>query len=199
MLLEIGVPGGRTGCRTFDDALALARRSRASAALRLAGIECYEGLSAKGDSEIDRANADSLMQRVTEIALRCDREHLFETDDVIVSAGGSAIFDLVVPRAKPVLSRPVGGLLRSGCYVTHDHGLYRRMVAVANLRLACGQRPAGRARSLGTGAVAARAGARDPRGRPARPVVRLEVPIPIARGTRRPHVQARRRTGRSAG
>ena len=137
MLLEIGVPGGRTGCRTFDDALALARRARASAALRLAGIECYEGLSAKGDSEIDRANADTLMQRVTEIALQCDREHLFEASEVIVSAGGSAIFDLVVPALRPVLSRPVVGLLRSGCYVTHDHGFYRRMVAVANLRLGC--------------------------------------------------------------
>jgi D-serine dehydratase len=137
VLLEIGVPGGRSGCRTFDEALALARRARASTALRLAGIECYEGLDAKGDSEIDRAYAGALMARVTEIALQCDREHLFEADEVLVSAGGSAIFDLVVPALRPALSRPVAGLLRSGCYVTHDHGLYRRMVAVANLRLGC--------------------------------------------------------------
>jgi len=137
VLLEIGVPGGRCGCRTLDDALALARRARASAALRLAGIECYEGLGATGDSRIDRANADALMQRVTEVALQCDREHLFEADEVIVSAGGSAIFDLVVPALRPALSRPVTGLLRSGCYVTHDHGFYRRMVAAANLRLGC--------------------------------------------------------------
>ena len=137
VLLEIGVPGGRSGCRTFDEALALARRARASTALRLAGIECYEGLGAKGDSELDRAYAGALMARVTEIALQCDREHLFEADEVLVSAGGSAIFDLVVPALRPALSRPVAGLLRSGCYVTHDHGLYRRMVAVANLRLGC--------------------------------------------------------------
>lgn len=139
VLLEIGVAGGRSGCRSFDAALVLARRARASAALRLAGIECYEGLGVKGDSEMDRANAAALMQRVTEVALQCDREQLFEADEVIVSAGGSAIFDLVVPALKPVLSRPVVGLLRSGCYVTHDHGLYRRMVAVANLRLGCDQ------------------------------------------------------------
>ncbi len=137
VLLEIGVPGGRSGCRTFDEALALARRARASTALRLAGIECYEGLGAKGDSELDRAYAGALMARVTEIALQCDREHLFEADEVLISAGGSAIFDLVVPALRPALSRPVAGLLRSGCYVTHDHGLYRRMVAVANLRLGC--------------------------------------------------------------
>lgn len=137
VLLEVGVPGGRTGCRTVEEALALARRTRASTALRLAGVECYEGLGAKGDSEIDRAYADALMKRVTEIALQCDREDLFECDEVFVSAGGSAIFDLVVPALRPVLSRPVAWLLRSGCYVTHDHGLYRRMVAVANLRLGC--------------------------------------------------------------
>jgi len=137
VLLEIGVPGGRSGCRTHDEALALARRARASTALRLAGIECYEGLGVKGDTEFDRANADALMARVTEIAVQCDREQLFETDEVLVSAGGSAIFDLVVPALRPALSRPVVGLLRSGCYVTHDHGHYRRLVAVANLRLGC--------------------------------------------------------------
>ena len=139
VLLEIGVPGGRGGCRSFDDALALARRARASAALRLAGIECYEGLGVTGDSAADRANADALMRRVTEVALQCDREGLFEASEVIVSAGGSAIFDLVVPALKPALSRPVIGLLRSGCYVTHDHGFYRRLVALANLRLGCDQ------------------------------------------------------------
>jgi D-serine dehydratase len=137
VLLEIGVPGGRSGCRTADEAHALARRARASAAVRLAGIECYEGLGAKGDSEVDRAYADALMARVTEVALQCDRESLFEADEVIVSAGGSGIFDLVVPALKPALSRPVVGLLRSGCYVTHDHGLYRRLVAVANRRMGC--------------------------------------------------------------
>jgi D-serine dehydratase len=137
VLLEIGVPGGRSGCRTYDEALTLARRARASTALRLAGIECYEGLGVKGDTEFDRANADALMARVTEIALQCDLEQLFEADEVVVSAGGSAIFDLVVPALRPALSRPVVGLLRSGCYVTHDHGHYRRLVAVANLRLGC--------------------------------------------------------------
>ena len=163
VLLEIGVPGGRTGCRTFDDALALARRARASAALRLAGIECYEGLGAKGDSEIDRANADALMQRVTEIALQCDREKLFEADEVIVSAGGSAIFDLVVPALKTG-AVAAGGRTAALRLLRHarprllsPHG--RGGEPAPRLR----QGAAGRTRSLGARAVAARAGARDPR------------------------------------
>jgi D-serine dehydratase len=137
VLLEVGVPGGRTGCRTTDDAAALARRAQASPAVVLAGIECYEGLNATGDDAKDRAFTDALMQRVTDIATLADRENLFERDEVIVSAGGSAIFDLVVPGLKPVLTRQVSGLLRSGCYVTHDQGNYRRLVSVVNQRIGC--------------------------------------------------------------
>ncbi|MBT9457654.1 MAG: alanine racemase [Burkholderiaceae bacterium] len=138
VLLELGTVGGRTGCRTADEAIALARAARASSAVSLAGIECYEGLGAKGDSTADVPFAQALMDRVTAIALQCEQEALFETDEIIVSAGGSAIFDLVVPALRPALRRPVIGLLRSGCYITHDHGFYKRMVSVVNQRLACG-------------------------------------------------------------
>src|SRR5438105_12318757 len=49
-LLELGIPGGRTGCRTSTEALALARVIAASAVVDLAGVECYEGLQVTGDS-----------------------------------------------------------------------------------------------------------------------------------------------------
>ena len=138
VLLEIGLDGGRTGCRTPEQALALARRMRASAAVRLVGLECYEGLWASGATEADRTLADTLMGRVVTMLRHCDEAHLFECDEVLVSAGGSAIFDLVVSHLSPRLSQPVRGLLRSGCYVTHDHGSYQRMMGVMNSRLACG-------------------------------------------------------------
>lgn len=137
VLLELGLPGGRTGCRTHEDAVALARLVRDSGVVQLAGIECYEGLAATGDDAADRAHAQSLMDRVARIAQQCDQEDLFAAQEVIVSAGGSAIFDLVVPGLKPQLGRQVLGLLRSGCYVTHDHGFYKRMVSAVNRRLGC--------------------------------------------------------------
>ncbi|WP_284618138.1 amino acid deaminase [Aquabacterium humicola] len=137
VLVEVGVPGGRTGCRTRDDALALARRVKASPALALAGIECYEGLGAQAGDAQDRQYADALMQRFTEVVLSADRERLFERDQIVLSAGGSAIFDLVVPGLKPQLARPVLGLLRSGCYVTHDQGNYTRLVSLVNRRIGC--------------------------------------------------------------
>ena len=138
VLLEIGLDGGRTGCRSHGLALALARRVRGSLALRLVGIECYEGLWATGRNADDAALAHSLLQRVAEVASECDQDDLFETDEVLISAGGSAIFDLVTPHMKPVLSKPVRGLLRSGCYLTHDDGSYKRYMAAMDTRLGCG-------------------------------------------------------------
>jgi D-serine dehydratase len=138
VLLEIGLDGGRTGCRSHDQAMALARRLHASAATRLVGIECYEGLWATGRSADDQVLVQGLLQRVSAVALQCEREALFECDEVLLSAGGSSIFDLVAPQLKPALSRPVRGVLRSGCYVTHDHGSYKRYLAAMNTRLACG-------------------------------------------------------------
>lgn len=138
VLLEIGLDGGRTGCRDQASALQLAYRLDAGNATRLVGIECYEGLWAKGDSQADTALADNLMARVVAIAQECDASDMFASPEIIISAGGSSIFDLVARHMRPGLSRPVRALLRSGCYVTHDHGNYKRMMSVMNSRLSCG-------------------------------------------------------------
>lgn len=127
-LLEIGIPGKRTGCRTQDEALAVAAAIHASPALRLGGIECYEGNVAQGDSEHDRRAVEALMRRVVDAAKGCDQAGFFDNDEVLMTAGGSALFDLVTDGLKPRLSRPVRGVLRSGCYVTHDHGSYMNLL-----------------------------------------------------------------------
>ena len=137
VLLELGLPGGRTGCRTHEAALALAQRLHASTAVSFVGIECYEGLGAQGRTEVDAPYANALMDRVEVLARECDRRGLFDSPEVLLSAGGSAIFDLVATRLTPALGRPVRGLLRSGCYITHDHGHYKRFVGVVESRLGC--------------------------------------------------------------
>ena len=136
-LIEIGVEGARTGCRTHAQAVALAGRLRASDAAKLVGVECYEGQGATGESGPDTAYADALMDRVEAVALHCVENGLFECDEVLVSAGGSALYDLVARRMKPVLGMPVRGLLRSGCYVTHDHGTYQRLQVSIDARMRC--------------------------------------------------------------
>ena len=138
VLLEIGVPGGRTGCRDLAQALALAARLHDSAAVRLVGVECYEGLAATGQSAQDEPYAHHLMDLVQAVARACDAQNLFDSDEVLLTAGGSAIFDLVAPGLKLLLSRPVIGLLRSGCYITHDQGTYKRMMSAVTERIGCG-------------------------------------------------------------
>jgi len=127
-LVELGVPEGRTGARTFDAALAVARAVAASKAVALSGIECYEGLQVTGDSARDQIVVDGLMQRVHDVALACDREGIFAGPPIILSAGGSAAFDIVARDLPMKLSKPVLTILRSGCYVTHDSGFYNRML-----------------------------------------------------------------------
>ena len=68
VMLEIGLAGGRTGCRTHDEARGAGRRLHASAAVRLVGIECYEGQGANGDTAHDAPYASALMDRVEAIA-----------------------------------------------------------------------------------------------------------------------------------
>ncbi|MES2938935.1 MAG: alanine racemase [Pseudomonadota bacterium] len=138
VLLEIGVTGGRTGCRTHEDALQVAQAVRASRATRLVGIECYEGLGATGQSGPDIDYAQALLLRLRAIARDCDARQLFEGEEILLTAGGSAIFDLVAGELTMQLSRPVRGLLRSGCYVTHDNGQYQRMMSAVAARMGCG-------------------------------------------------------------
>ncbi|NML46156.1 amino acid deaminase [Ramlibacter sp. G-1-2-2] len=129
VLLEMGVPGQRTGCRTLEEALPLAEALARSPATRLGGIECYEGGVARCDSEHDAREVTALVRRVLEAAQACDTRGLFADGEILLTAGGSAVFDLVVPLLRAQgLSRPVRGVLRSGCYVTHDHLNYARFL-----------------------------------------------------------------------
>ena len=140
VLLEMGITGQRTGCRNSSQALALARALAQSKAVRLGGIECYEGGLATCDSAHDSAAVTELVRRVMDVVQACQRESLWNLaagDEVIISAGGSAVFDLVIPLLQARLeggppgpaAPPVRGVLRSGCYLTHDHGNYRRFLA----------------------------------------------------------------------
>jgi D-serine dehydratase len=126
VLLEVGVAGGRTGCRTVDEAMHVARAVAASRSVRLSGVECFEGLSVTGDSDADRIVVERWMHAVQQVARQCDAEGLYGTAEVTLSAGGSAVFDLVARSLPTQLSRPVRTILRSGCYVTHDSHFYER-------------------------------------------------------------------------
>jgi D-serine deaminase-like pyridoxal phosphate-dependent protein len=131
VLVELGHSGGRTGCRSVAEALAVARAAAASDRLRLAGVAGYEG----------SVGHDRMAETLTAVATFCDTlgqtaaaidgESLFDVsaEFVVVTAGGSIYYDVVARQLAGLrLPRsPARLVLRSGAYVTHDHGLYARI------------------------------------------------------------------------
>lgn len=130
VLIELGLPNGRTGCRSDPEALNLARRIRSMPALMLAGVEGYEGLLVGSDRAHDLSAIDEFLDRLLRLTAELDAQSLFPGHDILVSAGGTAYFDRVaeaMARFAP-LSRSLTPILRSGCYLTHDHGFYHGLL-----------------------------------------------------------------------
>lgn len=126
LLLEGGIVGGRTGCRTMEDAMALARAiKQRSPWVALRGIEGFEG-TVKGETPNERADkARVFIDFLGAVASACQEEDLFAPGPVILSAGGSTYYDLVVDgfaRADIAGARLV---TRSGCYLSNDSALYK--------------------------------------------------------------------------
>ncbi|MGO4804739.1 alanine racemase [Arthrobacter sp. 2MCAF15] len=132
VLIDVGTPGGRTGVRSLDDGLLLAELVRATPGLRLVGVAGYEGVVPNSRAEETVAAVDRHCQLVRDIYLAAAA--FFETATPIYSMGGSAFPDRVVeflPDAGQVPGTRI--ILRSGCYVTHDHGTYAAVSPVPGL------------------------------------------------------------------
>jgi D-serine deaminase-like pyridoxal phosphate-dependent protein len=121
VLIELGGP--RAGCRTVERALEVA--DAIAPPLYLAGVEGFEGtLPAE---EVDDFLA---FMRTTVEAL----DGRFG-DEIIVTAGGSAFFDRVAEQLRFAGLR-VRVVVRAGCYLTHDDGLYAEATPLPELRAA---------------------------------------------------------------
>ena len=120
VLVDIGWLGGRTGVRGADEALELAHLVASTAKISLAGVSSYEG----GLDGVDRVREHFAIVR--EVVRRMSDEHLGGRHP-IVTAGGSAYFDLVASEFAGDWARELGVqlILRSGAYISHDHGIYR--------------------------------------------------------------------------
>lgn len=118
--------GARTGVRTEAECAAVADAVAAAPTLRLVGVAGYEGEVPGADPE----RVHAWLRRLVALAVDFDKAGRFAgVDEIVVSAGGSAWFDAVadVFAGIPELSLPVLKLLRSGAYVSHDDGHYRRI------------------------------------------------------------------------
>ena len=124
VLLEIGQPGGRTGARddaAVDAVLTAIDRTRGRVAL--AGVEAFEGLVARRRPDPPDERVERLVERVAETTRRLRALGALAPDHLL-TAGGSVSFDLVADLLGPLAVAPTRLVLRSGCYLTHDHGMY---------------------------------------------------------------------------
>ncbi|MEA2227125.1 MAG: hypothetical protein QOF04_755 [Solirubrobacteraceae bacterium] len=127
VLLELG--GTRAGCRTDEQAIAVAGAVAASAHLALAGVEGFEGTLGGDRTPATIAAVDAFLDRMAALAARLDADGAFAgVEEIVLTAGGSALFDRVAERLGAVagLGRRARVVLRSGCYLTHDDGIYAR-------------------------------------------------------------------------
>lgn len=129
VLVEIGVPGGRAGVRTADEAEAVARAIDAASALQLVGVSLYEGVVA-GESREEREAAVRALAASTRDVVRrlgplLERAGI---EEIVVTGGGSTYPDVVADELGGAweTALPVRVVLRSGAYITHDHGIYER-------------------------------------------------------------------------
>ncbi len=121
VLIELGHLGGRTGVRGVDAALELARAAYEQPLVHLRGIAGYEGTVPGIRTDEGLLRVDGFLDELRDAAL-ASMELL--GDDGFVTVGGSMYLDRVRERLADVPGQGLPVAVRSGCYLTHDHGLY---------------------------------------------------------------------------
>ncbi|RJG47895.1 amino acid deaminase [Motilimonas pumila] len=123
VLLEIGVSGGRCGCRTPEQIQQTLDVIHTSEYLQLAGVEFYEGVI-HGDNEVTLIKqfvAHMIEQTLTLLAAKA-----FDTSRVLLTGAGSAWYDLVAESFQQArLPSQIIPVIRPGCYLIHDTGIYQ--------------------------------------------------------------------------
>ncbi|MFK4090358.1 amino acid deaminase [Kribbella sp. NPDC020789] len=124
VLVELGAPGGRTGARDLETAEAVAAAVADAPTLRLVGVAGYEGAVGEGVDEAGLSAVRAFLRDMAELHSRLGKLY-DESITPIVTAGGSEYFELVAEVLAPLTDARV--VVRSGAYISHDDGLYRRV------------------------------------------------------------------------
>lgn len=128
VVVELGGMGGRAGARDLDAAHKVAMAVRSARGLRLAGIGGYEGAIAHDDSVADLHRVDAFLRGLRDL----HDSVTYQVDDPIVTVGGSQYYDQIAAELGDLDGARV--VLRAGSYISHDDGVYSRMVPAARGR-----------------------------------------------------------------
>ncbi len=125
VLVELGHPGGRTGCRDIADATAIAQAVGEAPSLRLAGAAGFEGSIGHDGSPATPAAVARYCRELRSLGELLARS---APGELILTAGGSMFFDIVAQELTAGWAgRPPTVVLRSGVYIAFDHGIYAQM------------------------------------------------------------------------
>lgn len=137
VLVELGMSGGRTGCRDDSQVATIAEAILRAQHLRLAGVAGYEGVVGRDvGEEATLLAVRTFLARLVEagrtVARLRQADEWAASKPLVVTAGGSVYFD----EAAAVLGSADYGVdsavvLRSGCYVVHDHQMYAELTPSA--------------------------------------------------------------------
>lgn len=122
VLVELGVNGGRAGVRNHEQLQStLESLARWKDAVVLCGVELYEGVLD------DETAIRSFLRHAVEVTRQLRGENRFRRSPAILSGAGSAWYDVVAEEfSQAGLGADMDVVLRPGCYLTHDVGIYRQ-------------------------------------------------------------------------
>lgn len=128
VLLELGVAGGRCGCRTSEQARQLADEICSLPGLHLSGIEFYEGVIHGPDMQADIVRIEAFLNWVFEFTrdLMANKT-VADNQEFLLTGAGTVWYDIVAQQMHSSgLPDNVRYVIRPGCYITHDKGIYQQ-------------------------------------------------------------------------
>jgi D-serine dehydratase len=134
VLVEMGYPGWRSGARSLEAGLQLcAEIWKHPQTLRLRGIEGFEGSAHASDPAEEGRQVRQFLTNVAGLAEAVRKVQPAANEPLLLTVGGSSFLDVVWE-----MGRQMQGhfqiLIRSGCYVTHDHGFCAEKLDAAQHR-----------------------------------------------------------------
>mgnify|MGYP000079264781 FL=1 len=118
VLIELGVEGGRCGCRSKQEAVELATLIHQQPHLVLKGIEVYEGVIHSENAEQDIRD---FLNTALKLAAQLHSDKLIDAKPMVTGAG-SAWYDVVSECFANL--EEFDAIIRPGCYAIHDTGIY---------------------------------------------------------------------------
>jgi D-serine dehydratase len=134
VLLEYGRKNWRTGVRSIVQAIEVYEEIIDNPdTLVFRGIEGFEGSAHHASSVAEGEQVNSFLSDITNLARKVRDRHPQDAQPLLLSVGGSAFLDRVREYGRSMRDA-YEIVLRSGCYVTHDHGYYARKHRAARER-----------------------------------------------------------------